>query len=203
MQIDERVNEEDLDWDDDVRVLGGTPYSGIAFLLYPDGSRKREVTYQNGFAEGNCREWHLNGNLKREWFAERGRATGKIKEWHADGTVKSIGEYEFGAELQYDEWDESGDLSIHRQIDENSELFKYVQRMRGLRSGGLAAEGPGGCTSVLSLPFLHRHSNAGANSGDTTWPHPTRLEECAVRAGPLDGRNSSFRVLAKRRRAEW
>jgi antitoxin component YwqK of YwqJK toxin-antitoxin module len=132
MKTDQRVNEDDLDWDDDLSVLDSTPYSGTAFLLYPDGSLKREVTYQNGFEEGDCREWHPNGNLRREWLAERGRATGNVKEWHADGTVKSVGEYEFGVELQYDEWNESGDLVAHRRIDENTRSFKYSQRKRNL-----------------------------------------------------------------------
>lgn len=127
---DRRVNDDDLDWDDDLRVLDGTPYSGTAFLLHPDGTLAFEVTYRDGFEEGVHREWHPNGELKRTWFAERGRATGKVEEWHACGRIRSVGVYEFGVEIHYDEWDESGNLVAHRQIDENSALFDYVRSMR-------------------------------------------------------------------------
>jgi antitoxin component YwqK of YwqJK toxin-antitoxin module len=125
-----RVNADNLDWDDDLRVLDGTPYSGSAFLLHPDGSLAFEVTYRDGFEEGVCREWHPNGKLKLEWFAERGRATGRVEEWHPGGRVKSVGVYESGVEILYEEWDESGNLVAHRQIDENTALFDYVRSMR-------------------------------------------------------------------------
>ncbi len=125
-----RINEDELDWDDDLSVLDGVPYSGTGFLVYPDGTLKREVFYRDGFEEGVCIEWHPNGKLKREWFAERGRAKGKVTEWHDNETVKSVGEYEFGTELQYDEWNESGELILSRRIDEGSAQMKYVEQMR-------------------------------------------------------------------------
>jgi antitoxin component YwqK of YwqJK toxin-antitoxin module len=136
----QRIDENGLDWDGDTSILDGMPYSGVAFLLYQNGSLKREVTYQNGFEEGICQEWYPNGNLKRKWIAERGRAQGRIEEWYAVGTVKSISEFDFGVELQYKEWDMSGKLIAVRQIDENSESFKYLQHMQESRIGGREAE---------------------------------------------------------------
>lgn len=130
MDDDRPINDDDLGWDGDQRVHGGTPYSGSAYLLHPDGSLALRVTYRDGFEEGICREWHPNGELKREWFAGRGRATGKIEEWHAGGKIRSVGVYEFSAEIRYDEWDESGNLIGHRQIDENTALFDYERSMR-------------------------------------------------------------------------
>jgi hypothetical protein len=58
MSDNRRVNDNDLDWDDDLRILAGTPYSGSAFLLHPGGSLALEVTYRDGFEDGVCREWH-------------------------------------------------------------------------------------------------------------------------------------------------
>ncbi|MCA9114130.1 MAG: hypothetical protein KDA79_03535 [Planctomycetaceae bacterium] len=124
------MNEEELDWDDDVTILNGTPYSGIGFLEYSDGSLKRKVTYRDGFEEGLCQEWYADGSLKREWVAERGRVKGELKEWHENGAVKCIGKYEFGVEIQYDEWNKSGDLMVHRTLEEGTALAEYLQQQR-------------------------------------------------------------------------
>ena len=126
----QRVDEEELDWDDDVSVLNGVPFNGIGVMYYPDGSAEGESAYVDGFKEGLVKEWHSNGKLRTEWFAERGRAKGKVTEWHPNGTVKSVGTYEFGAELRYEEWDELGNQVEFREIDEASELFEYVVQMR-------------------------------------------------------------------------
>ena len=130
MNDQQRINEEELDWDEDVTVLDHKPYSGIGFLEYPDGSLKRKVTYHNGLEEGLCQEWYANGNLKREWVAERGRVKGELKEWHENGAVKCIGKYEFGVEIQYDEWNECGNLVAHRTLKDETALAKYVQQQR-------------------------------------------------------------------------
>ena len=129
----QRVNEEELDWDDDVSVLNGTPFSGIAYMLYPDGALEWEVTYHDGFKEGLVQEFHSNGKLKREWLADRGRTKGARKEWDENGNLKSEGVYEFGVELEYSEWTESGEQIVHRTLDPESDLAKYVQQQREAR----------------------------------------------------------------------
>jgi|SRR5689334_8904002 MORN repeat protein len=129
MATDVRVNEDDLEWDEDMRLLAGTPFSGVGFALYDDGSLRSESPYRDGFEEGTCREWHPNGRLRREWNAVRGCAT-ELTEWHENGVVKCAGRYEYGAEIEYREWDDAGALLVHRQIDETTELFAYVQSMR-------------------------------------------------------------------------
>jgi antitoxin component YwqK of YwqJK toxin-antitoxin module len=125
-----RVKEEHLHWDDDVTVFNGLPFTGVAFLEYPNAVLKREAYYKDGFEEGLVREWHANGKLKREWLAVHGRAEGKVTEWHDNGMVKSVGEYEYGVELRFGEWNEFGALVKSRTINMESELFKYVQKMR-------------------------------------------------------------------------
>jgi antitoxin component YwqK of YwqJK toxin-antitoxin module len=67
-----RVNEDLFDFDDDVRLYEGKPFTGIAFGEYPNSKLKRELPYKDGFPEGLCREWHSNGQLEREWCAVRG-----------------------------------------------------------------------------------------------------------------------------------
>jgi antitoxin component YwqK of YwqJK toxin-antitoxin module len=130
MTLTNRVDDDELDFDEDQRILKGVPFTGIGFSEYPNGRLRGEAPYKDGFEEGVCRKWFPNGQLKREWLAVHGRATGTVTEWHENGKIKSIGEYEYGAELSYDEWSESGELTNHRQLDTASELFKYVQHMR-------------------------------------------------------------------------
>jgi antitoxin component YwqK of YwqJK toxin-antitoxin module len=134
MALPIRIDENDLEYDDDQAISNGVPFTGIAFSDYPNSRLKREAPYKDGFEEGLCREWFLNGQLKCEWFAVHGRATGKVTEWHETGKIKSIQEVEYGAELSYDEWSDNGELLTHRQIDTASELFKYVQQMRRAES---------------------------------------------------------------------
>ena len=130
MESPQRINENELDWDDDVSVFHGIPYTGIAFSTYPNGALKREFPYRDGFHEGHCREWFENGFLKREWISKRGRAEGEIREWHPTGTIKSIGIYEFGAEIEFTEWSPSETIILRRKLDENSVVAKYVRQMR-------------------------------------------------------------------------
>jgi antitoxin component YwqK of YwqJK toxin-antitoxin module len=130
-----RINEERLHRDDDVTVFNGLPFTGAAYLEYPNSVLKREASYRDGFEEGVVKEWHPNGKLKREWFAIHGRAEGKVTEWHDNGTLKSSGEYESGVELRYEEWSDDGVLVKRRTIDMGSELFKYLQELRQKNHG--------------------------------------------------------------------
>lgn len=126
----QRLNEECLEYDGDVSVFRGEPFSGTAFLEYPDGAPRRETPYKDGFEHGICREWHPNGQLQREWTAIHGRAEGQVTEWHANGQTRSIGVYEKGVELSFAEWDETGALVIKREIDPSSTQFAYLQKSR-------------------------------------------------------------------------
>jgi len=125
-----RVKDEELEWDDDVTIYEGNPFSGIAYRNYPNGNCEFEFQYVNGFRQGIQREFFDNTDVKEEWVAERGAAIGEVKKWHNNGQLKSVGNYEFGAELSYDEWDIGGKLIESRRIDKDSELMKYVGRMR-------------------------------------------------------------------------
>jgi antitoxin component YwqK of YwqJK toxin-antitoxin module len=83
----------------------------------------------NGFREGIQREFFDNADVKEEWVAEKGAAVGEVKKWHENGKVKSVGNYEFCAELSYYEWDATGKLVESRRIDKHSGLMKYMETM--------------------------------------------------------------------------
>lgn len=132
MDTRNRVNEDEFDWNGDHCLSEGIPFTGVGYLLHPNGSLMSEAPFRNGFRDGQCREWYSNGQMKREWVARRGQAFGIVRAWHENGVPKSVGEYEFGIELKYSEWDNIGRLVVERTIDEASELFNYLQfRRRG------------------------------------------------------------------------
>lgn len=118
------------DWDEDLLVFQGVPFSGVTFRNYPNGSCEFEFTYLDGFRDGPQREFFENEEVKEEWIAQRGAAIGEVRKWHENGQLKSLGNYEFGVELSYDEWDATGKLVESRRIDKDSELMKYVETMR-------------------------------------------------------------------------
>jgi antitoxin component YwqK of YwqJK toxin-antitoxin module len=120
------IDEAELDLDEDIRLYEGKPFTGIARAYHPDKSIRKELPFLNGFREGLCKEWHSNGCLHREWVAVRGVIDGKACEWHANGAMKSIAHYSRGVELSYEEWDDNGTLIMERQINKQSELYKYV-----------------------------------------------------------------------------
>jgi len=120
------VDIEDLDTDEDMVVYQGLPFNGTMQASYPGGARWREFPYLDGFEHGLCREWYSSGQLKREWHAVWGVAQGKVCEWHKNGQIKSVAIYLKGAELEYDEWSDAGLLVTHRELDQQSELWKYA-----------------------------------------------------------------------------
>lgn len=120
------IDEDDLDLDEDVCLYQGQPFTGTVQAFHPNEVMKRESPYTDGFAHGLCREWHSNGKLQREWIAIRGRIDGKETVWHENGQVKSVAIYLKGAELAYDEWSDAGQLVTHRELDQQSELWKYA-----------------------------------------------------------------------------
>ena len=124
------VDEDDLDWDEDVSVYEGAPYSGRARQFFPDGSIKRELVYVDGFGLGRCREWYPSGRLRREWNATRGVPEGEVREWHENGSLKSVSLIEFGAEVRFTAWNSAGDLVANRELSGDSELMRYIEQRR-------------------------------------------------------------------------
>jgi antitoxin component YwqK of YwqJK toxin-antitoxin module len=122
------VDEDDLDYDEDVSLYEGKPFTGTLRAYHSDGSIRKEAPYLDGFAEGLCKEWHFNGLLRREWSVSRGAIDGKECVWHANGNARSIAHFSKGIELDYEEWDEGGAIVTRRTIDKNSVLYKHAKK---------------------------------------------------------------------------
>lgn len=125
-----RIDLEQLDFDERHWILNGSPYSGDAYINYPDGILEREFSIDHGIKHGPCRMFYPDGQLRKQFNLRQGAAHGEGREWYSNGQLRSAGSYEFGVELQYDEWDAIGKLIESRRIDKESELMKYVETMR-------------------------------------------------------------------------
>ncbi|BAH45442.1 toxin-antitoxin system YwqK family antitoxin [Brevibacillus brevis] len=119
------VDEEMLDYDDDIRTYCDQPFTGIGYVKYPNGVTKRETHYKDGFPHGFRREWFPNGKIQTEYELRRGKVHGRRTYWHSNDSIRSIGHYEWGVELDYTEWSENGELIEKRKLDPESPDSNY------------------------------------------------------------------------------
>ncbi|RNB61505.1 toxin-antitoxin system YwqK family antitoxin [Brevibacillus gelatini] len=117
---------------DNAEDEGGKPFNGIAYELYGDGRLRYFCFYKNGFQHGLFQEFYENGEKKSEQIMRHGQTKGKKTSWYRNGKIKSLGEYENGVELSYNEWDENGNLIVSRKLSENSDNFKLLLSRREL-----------------------------------------------------------------------
>ena len=79
MEIENRVCEDELEWDDDgiFRMHRGNRFTGVAYDLYQDSKVACELSYKNGLQDGTCRTWYPTGQIESEWTSLRGGAMGR------------------------------------------------------------------------------------------------------------------------------
>jgi len=105
-----RVHYDDLEFDDQLALLGDEPFTGVVYANYPDGSLESEFHYIDGLPSGVQRQWHPNGQLEAEWDAIRGHGSAWSRKWHPNGVMKyeRINGNRFPVRLR--EWSEDGQL---------------------------------------------------------------------------------------------
>ncbi|PCN42172.1 hypothetical protein B9C88_22340 [Brevibacillus laterosporus] len=123
--MEKNVDEEMLDYDEDIRTYYDHPFTGIGYIKHPNGVTKRETQYKDGLPHGFRREWFSNGKIKTEYELKRGRVHGRRTCWHSNNSIKSIAHYEWGVELDYTEWNENGELIEKRKLDPESPDSNY------------------------------------------------------------------------------
>lgn len=124
-----RLNDEELEFDDDLREYSGSPFTGVAYTTFANGNLEREISCLNGLPNGLCRECYPDGQKRKEWTARRGPVHGVCTEWHSDGSIKSIANYMYGVETSYEEWSEQGALITKRELDEKSPMHGLIAKL--------------------------------------------------------------------------
>lgn len=88
-----RVDYDDLELDDELALLDGTPFTGIVYSERPDGTLESESNYVDGLPDGLQQEWHPNGVLAQRAIAVRGNGSSEVHTWHANGQPRSVKRY--------------------------------------------------------------------------------------------------------------
>ncbi len=114
MAAGERLNIEDLEHDEDLRLThDGRPVDGEVVRLDAAGRVVESVTYKGGIQSGWTREYHPDGSLRAEYWYVGGTRRGTGREWHPNGRLRAEVEYLQGRVLSRREWDEAGnDLPV-------------------------------------------------------------------------------------------
>jgi antitoxin component YwqK of YwqJK toxin-antitoxin module len=130
-----RVNEEYLNFDDDLRIYCGQPFSGVGVETFGDGRLKSETPYLDGLPSGICREWYSNGSKKKEWTAIHGPVHGQYTEWYENGSLKVWGDYRYGTALSYKEWNPQGELVTEITLAADSPMHGLIKRLEQFYAG--------------------------------------------------------------------
>lgn len=77
----------DLEWRDDVYLLAGRPFTGIARDQHKNGGPKGEYPFQEGRLHGVVREWWDNGRLSTETNFDKGKRHGLNRYWTRKGNL--------------------------------------------------------------------------------------------------------------------
>ena len=76
-----------LVWKNDLYLLDGAPFTGIARAAHPDGKPKAEYPFLNGRFHGIVREWWENGQQSVETHFENGQRHGSNRYWDQTGKL--------------------------------------------------------------------------------------------------------------------
>lgn len=100
-----------LDYEEDIYLYQGEPFTGVAYYLepdYPEGQIEGETEFVKGCKEGFERGWYPNGQLKEEIYFLPDEVF--VKKWNSEG--KLIEEtHSFGGKVAFSKkWDDEGNL---------------------------------------------------------------------------------------------
>ncbi|MDR6787201.1 antitoxin component YwqK of YwqJK toxin-antitoxin module [Sphingomonas sp. BE138] len=103
-----RVSYDDLELDDELALLDGTPFTGIVYSERPDGSLESESRYVDGLPDGLELEWFPGGQLAKRAVAVRGNGVSAVETWYPSGARRSIKRYSDRRLVEATAWDEDG-----------------------------------------------------------------------------------------------
>lgn len=105
-----RVDYDDVEFDDQLAIVDGLPFTGVVYGLDPDGRLQSESRYRDGLPEGLAEEWYPDGRIERRWIAVRGRGSAEMWEWHPNGRLRSYRRNVDQFPVEVKTWDEDGML---------------------------------------------------------------------------------------------
>ena len=102
---------------------------GVWVYMYPDGSKKMEVTYRSGVQQGPCKMWYNNlemntGQLRVRGDYKNGKKEGKFQHYHINGNLEAEGSFSEGNEI-----------GLWKTYFDNGKMKKEVKYIEGSKEG--------------------------------------------------------------------
>lgn len=159
------VSFDDLEFADEMALLEGRPYSGIALEADSEGTPISENTYLNGLKHGSVRSWHESGTLCEQVTYWSGLPHGLAKVWSPDGQVLAKRLFEFGECVGEHIFSPDGSIRQQWELEAHHPTAALVQMRRRARpdaprwDGKPRGSNPGGWRSpVMSSRAVPHHS---------------------------------------------
>ncbi|MDZ4288159.1 MAG: hypothetical protein U0984_09380 [Prosthecobacter sp.] len=76
-----------LEWKDEIYLMAGKPFTGIARDQHKDGKPKAVYPFKEGKLHGVVREWWENGQLSTETHFDNGQRHGLNRYWSKSGEL--------------------------------------------------------------------------------------------------------------------
>ena len=104
------------------QYTGGKPFTGILYMLYPNGNLKHYETFKFGVYYGDYYKFYMNGNIKKYMEYKAGSLTGKVLTFFENGSKKSDEVYKMGFCISKIVWDIDGNI-----IENMEKPEKWIQ----------------------------------------------------------------------------
>lgn len=122
---------DDLVYEDDCTYTHeGVPFTGVAYDLFSDGSRRSEAEFISGHQEGLAKEWYANGQLRFERTYMGDGLHGVSQEWYPSGHIKEASTCEFGIVIESKQWNEAGEVSKEFRLQPSNPTFDVLMKKR-------------------------------------------------------------------------
>jgi antitoxin component YwqK of YwqJK toxin-antitoxin module len=127
-----RVLHDDLEYEptDGLYYYDNTPFTGMVYAIYPDGSMEYEGEYREGVSWGVTKEWYPEGQLAYESTCRNGGLHGIERRWHNNGVLASESTGEYGILVRKQQWNEQGKLTEEYQLREDNPDWKKILELR-------------------------------------------------------------------------
>src|SRR5688572_13410553 len=127
------INYDDLFYDENVFLLDGRPFTGMAVQRDAEGRKVCEIPMTGGAYHGVARSWYPDGTLKGEDHHVHGLINGIRREWFPDGAIRREETWEYGWPMKAVEWNEKGDVVKSYERGPSDPMYAEIVRRRMAR----------------------------------------------------------------------
>lgn len=106
--VSSRVNYDALEFDDELALLDGVPFTGIVYSLNRDGGLESEGRYVDGLPDGLEEQWYPDGQIEHRIMFVRGNGSSEASTWYRNGQLRSVKRFQNRRLVESQAWDEAG-----------------------------------------------------------------------------------------------